>query len=105
MLALAILFFRLAAFNDSRSSSKFSRKVQLFHDINTGGFLLFPLESRKYHTSGLPITVCTPRATPTAVGIREEEYIQSIKNKEEVIKLIMIGQRVLESSIWKFLSS
>jgi hypothetical protein len=41
--------------------------VQLFHHTNTCGFLLLPLESRKWDTSGLAIT-----PTPAAIEIGED---------------------------------
>jgi hypothetical protein len=64
--------------------------VGLFHHINTGIFLRFPLKCGKCSTSHIPIT---PGESPATIGKWEEQDSQPIRNKERK-KHILVGPRV-----------
>ncbi len=66
---------------------------QIFRQTNTGGFLLFSLESGKRDPSRLPYT---PRVSPFTIEPgRAKHSLNEKQEKDE--KQIHIGQRVLES--------
>ncbi len=70
--------------------------MQLFHQTNTDGFLLLPLESEKCTTSRLPRT---PRAATMRTGTSNMANHEKQRKGE---KQFLNGQRVLEISKWEY---
>ncbi len=64
--------------------------VHLLHHTSTGGFLLWTSERRKCDTSR---RLTTPIVSKSPPGNREEQHIQPIRDKEQVLKQILIIPR------------